>query len=392
MATKPLEGIRILDLSRYLPGPYCTQLLADFGAEVIKVEDVKGGDLGRSLPPLLGETSSRFYTVNRNKKSISLNLKSEKGREVFKRLARDADVVVDQFRPGVMDKLGIGYEVLKSLNERLIYCSITGYGLNGPMRDAAGHDLNYLNYAGVTGVTGTAAGGPAMSGVQFADMAGGSLYAVIAILMALQGREKTGRGQLCDVAMTDGAISLLTYTLGEWSGSGLLPRMGQGILGGGFACYQIYETKDHQYVSLAAVENKFWAGFCAKLGYDDYARLQWKASAQPEILTQIRERMREKTRDEWVAFFADSDICFSPVLTAEEMCSHPQTQAREMTRTIPVEQGNVVVTGVPVKLSETPGEPVYTFARLGEHNEAILREAGFTAEEIAALRQEGVIG
>jgi len=218
---------------------------------------------------------------------------------------------------------------------------------------------------------------------------------VIAILLALEGRARTGKGQLCDVAMMDGAISLLTYTLGEWSGTGVWPKMGQGVLSGGYACYQIYEAKDGKFVSLGAVENKFWAGFCHKLGLDAYIPLQWTEDKQAEILQVVRETMKTKTRDEWTAFFADSDICFSPVLDAAEMCSHPQTQARKMIDRIPnVNQSgrDVIVTGVPVKLSETPGVPVYTFAALGQHNEEILRQAGYSAEEIDAFRQEGVIG
>lgn len=211
----PLEGIRVLDLSRYLPGPLATQLLADFGAEVIKVED-RAGELGRYLPPLINGESSRFYTVNRNKKSITLDMKKEDGKKVFRALAAKADIVVDQFRPGVMDKMGLGYESLRKINDRLIYCIITGYGLTGPMRDTAGHDLNYLNISGVTELTGTKNGMPSLCGVQIADIAGGSLYAVIAMLLAVMARDNTGKGQLCDVAMMDGALSLLSYTIGEW--------------------------------------------------------------------------------------------------------------------------------------------------------------------------------
>lgn len=396
MTKLPLEGIRVLDLSRYLPGPYCTQMLADFGAEVIKVEEIHGGDLGRQRTPLLGDTSSRFFTVNRNKKSLSLNLKNEQGKAIFRHLVKDADIVVDQFRPGVMDRLGLGYEELKKINERLIYCCITGYGLNGPMRDAAGHDLNYLNYAGVTGITGSPLGGmPAMSGTQFADIAGGSLYSIIAILMALHAREHTGKGQLCDVAMMDGAISLLTYALGEWGGSGVMPTIGQGGLSGGYATYQIYETKDHKYVSLGAVEEKFWARFCVQMGLTEYIPFQWEEEKQAEILAVVRARMLEKTRDEWVEFFADSDICFSPVLNAAEVCAHPQTKARHMIEELENVNGSgksVMLTGVPIKLSETPGVPKYEFAALGQHNDEILSKAGYTPEEIMAFRAEGAIG
>ncbi|HEX3011833.1 MAG TPA: CoA transferase, partial [Syntrophomonadaceae bacterium] len=253
--TLPLEGIKVLDLSRYLPGPFCTQLLADFGAEVIKVEDPRGGDLGRHLAPLIENQSARFYTVNRNKKSITLDLKQEEGKAAFKKLVLNSDVVVDQFRPGVMDKLGLGYENLREVNDKIIYCTLTGYGLNGPLRNTAGHDINYLSLAGITELTGTSQGKPAICAAQIADIAGGSLYSVIAILLALAARDKTGQGQLCDIAMMDGAVSLLSYTLGEWSGWGRLPERGGDVLTGGYAFYNIYQTKDNKYVSLGALED-----------------------------------------------------------------------------------------------------------------------------------------
>lgn len=390
----PLEGVRILDLSRYLPGPFCTQILADFGAEVIKVEDPKGGDLGRSLTPCIEGESARFYTVNRNKKSISLDLRKEEGKAIFKKLVASADVVVDQFRPGVMAQMGLGYDQLREINERLIYCAITGYGLTGPLRDVAGHDLNYLSLAGVTGLTGTYQGPPAMSGVQIADIAGGTLYAVIAILLALASREKNGKGQLCDVAMLDGSISLLAYTLGEWSGWGRLPERGNDVLTGGYACYNVYQTKDNQYVSLGAVEDKFWAEFCERIGRPEYIKMQWDTAQQPEVIADVREIMRGKTRDEWVEFFASSDICFTPVLTLEEMCEQPQVVAREMIlklRNVRNSGKDVALTGVPVKLSETPGKAVLTFPKLGEHNEEILAAIGFSAADMERLRRDGVI-
>lgn len=390
----PLEGVRILDLSRYLPGPFCTQILADFGAEVIKVEDPKGGDLGRSLTPCIEGESARFYTVNRNKKSISLDLRKEEGKAIFKKLVASADVVVDQFRPGVMAQMGLGYDQLREINERLIYCAITGYGLTGPLRDVAGHDLNYLSLAGVTGLTGTYQGPPAMSGVQIADIAGGTLYAVIAILLALASREKNGKGQLCDVAMLDGSISLLAYTLGEWSGWGRLPERGNDVLTGGYACYNVYQTKDNQYVSLGAVEDKFWAEFCKRIGRTEYIKMQWDTAQQPEVMADVREIMRGKTRDEWVEFFASSDICFTPVLTLEEMCEQPQVVAREMIlklRNVRNSGKDVALTGVPVKLSETPGKAVLTFPKLGEHNEEILAAIGFSAADMERLRRDGVI-
>ncbi|HCF51418.1 MAG TPA: CoA transferase [Syntrophomonas sp.] len=391
----PLEGIRVLDLSRYLPGPFATQMLADFGAEVIKVEDPKGGDLGRMLPPLIAGESARFFTVNRNKKSITLDLKKAEGQEVFKRLAANSDVVVDQFRPGVMEKMGLGYEQLKAVNPGIIYCALTGYGLDGPLRDAAGHDLNYLNLAGITGVTGVYQSKPAISGTQIADIAGGTLHSVIGILLALAARQKTGQGQICDVAMMDASVSLMAYTLGEWSGQGTLPVLGDDLLTGGYAFYQIYTTKDGKYVSLGAVEDKFYAEFCRKINRPDLIEKQFKKASQRQIIAEISEIMLERTRDEWVEFFADSDICFTPVLELDEVCQHPQVKARNMI----IEMENfsntdktVRLTGIPIKLSETPGQIKLKFPILGEHNDEVLMSVGgFTQEEVKNLRAEKVI-
>lgn len=390
----PLEGVKVLDLSRYLPGPFCTQILADFGAEVIKVEDPQGGDLGRNIPPFVGEESARFFTVNRNKKSVTLDLRQAEGKEVFKKLVAVSDVVLDQFRPGVMDRLGLGYEVLKQINDRLIYCALTGYGLSGPMRDAAGHDQNYLSIAGVTELTGTYPGTPAMSAVQIADIAGGTLYAVIGILLALASRERSGKGQLVDVAMTDGSLSLLAYTIGEWSGWGRLPERGNDMLTGGYACYKVYATKDERFVTLGAIEGKFWAEFCEKVGRTEYIKEQWNTKRQPAIIEDLKGIFREKTRDEWVEFFKDNDICFTPVLTLEEVVEHPQILAREMVLKLTNVNNSgkdIVLTGIPVKLSDTPGEIKLTFPKLGEQNQEILSALGYSQEEIEEFRRKRVI-
>lgn len=391
----PLKGIRVLDLSRYLPGPFATQILADFGAEVIKVEDPKGGDLGRLLPPLIAGQSARFYTVNRNKKSVTLDLRKTAGQEAFKRLAAKSDVVVDQFRPGVMEKMGIGYESLKEINPALIYCALTGYGLDGPLRDVAGHDLNYLSLAGITGVTGAYQSKPAMCGVQIADIAGGTLYSVVGILLALAQRQKSGQGQLCDIAMMDASLSLLAYTIGEWCGEGQLPVIGDDLLTGGYAFYQIYPTKDGKYISLGAIEDKFYAEFCRKINRPELFEKQWDKELQREIIAEITQIMMEKTRDEWVEFFADSDICLTPVLELDEVCQHPHVKARNMI--IDIEDigspgKRISLTGIPVKLSDTPGEVRLEFPLLGEHNEDILTTVGgFTPEEIEQMRSDKVI-
>ncbi len=390
----PLEGIKVLDLSRYLPGPMCTQILADFGAEVIKIEDPQGGELGRSVPPLIAGESPRFYAVNRNKKSITIDLKQEDGREIFRKLVTRADVVVDQFRPGVMKKMNLDYDSLKQINPELVYCAITGYGLTGPMAAAGGHDLNYLSLAGVTGLTGAYRGMPAMSGAQIADITGGALYSALAIMLALASRQKTGRGQLCDIAMMDCSISLLAYSLGEWAGRGHLPEMGNDILTGGYAFYNIYRTKDDRFVSLGAVEGKFWTDFCYKIDRSEYIKCQWNIDLQRDMIDDVRAIMLTRTQEQWVEFFKDSDICFTPVLTMEEMCAHPQTQAREMIIKLPDFKGtglDIPLTGVPIKMSQTPGEARLSFPRLGEHNREVLQEAGYTNQDIDVFEHCQVI-
>lgn len=390
----PLEGIKVLDLSRYLPGPLCTQILADFGAEVIKIEDPQGGELGRSVPPLIAGESPRFYAVNRNKKSITIDLKQEDGREIFRKLVTRADVVVDQFRPGVMKKMDLDYDSLKQINPGLVYCAITGYGLTGPMAYAGGHDLNYLSLAGVTGLTGAYRGMPAMSGAQIADITGGTLYSALAIMLALASRQKTGRGQLCDIAMMDCSISLLAYSLGEWAGRGHLPEMGNDVLTGGYAFYNIYRTMDDRFVSLGAVEGKFWTDFCHKIDRPEYIKCQWNTELQRDMIDDVRAIMLTRTQEQWVEFFKDSDICFTPVLTMEEMCAHPQTQAREMIIKLPDFKGtglDIPLTGVPIKMSQTPGEARLSFPRLGEHNREVLQEAGYTNQDIDVFEQRQVI-
>ena len=389
----PLEGIKILDLTRYLPGPFATQLLADFGATVIKVEE-PGGELGRALPPFVSGYGTRFASVNRNKKSITLNLKNEKAREIFSKLVSESDVLVEQFRPGVMDKLGLGYEDLKKINAGLVYCAITGYGLTGPWREKAGHDVNYLSIAGVSSLTATREGQPVMSSVQIADVAGGSLYAVIAILLALFNRTKTGKGQLCDISMMDGALSLLAYTIGEWSGNDKLPLPGREFLTGGFAMYNIYKCKDGSYVSLGAIEQKFWHGFCSKLKREDLIPLQYIPEKQDYVIEELSSIFLEKTRDEWVAFFERDDICFTPVLRLDEVPLQEQVAAREMIIKSLNFMGSgkdIFITGNPVKLSDSPCNINMTFPAVGEHSEDILLSLGYSQEDIEDFRREGVI-
>ena len=246
----PLEGVKILDLSTMLPGPFCSMILADFGAEVIKVEAVKGGDLFRGGVPKIGDTGGAFFQVNRNKKSITLNLKSDEGKEIFYKLAKDADVVLEQYRPGVVKKLGVDYETIKAINPKIVYCSLSGYGQTGPYRLTSGHDLNYISYAGILGLTARKGQTPTIPGVQIADIGGGALYAAIGILIALMGVKRNGVGQYVDTSMLDGAVSWLPVLANDYFVKGVSPKAAENILNGQNACYEVYETKDGRYISI----------------------------------------------------------------------------------------------------------------------------------------------
>lgn len=390
----PLSGIQVLDLTRYLPGPLCTQMLADFGAEVIKVEDPRGGDLGRSLTPVVAGQSALFYTVNRNKQSLTLNLKHPQGQDIFRQLVKDSDVVVEQFRPGVMERLGLDYASLKEINPGLVYCAISSFGQTGPLSPCAGHEINYLGLSGVMKLTGGLQQKPIMPGVQIAGISGGTHHAVIAILMALMHRQKTGLGQLCDISIMDGAITLLTYALGEWSALGRLPVLGEEFLSGGYACYNIYQCKDSEYMSLAAVEERFWAVFCSRLELPQFIPEQWNPDYQAAMKAEISRVIKLKNRAEWEKAFAGLDICFTPVLNLDEMIHHPQVKARDMIHQVRDIRGSgldIAVTGLPIQLSDSPGQVQLRFPELGEHNQEILSAAGYGEEELRVLKEKGII-
>ncbi len=388
----PLEGIKVLDLSKTLPGSFCTQILANYGAEIIKIED-RTGDPVRQLQPLIGGQSIRFYEVNRNKKSITLDLREKAGQEIFKRLTAVSDVIVDGFRPGTMDKWGLDYRVLKEINGRIIYCAVNAFGATGPLSKVPAHDINVLSLAGVAGLTGTI-DQPAMSPIQIAALAGGSLYSIIAILMALNQRNHSGQGQFCDVSMLDGSISLLVYTLAEWSGWGRLPQRGNELNTGGYAYFNVYETSDNQYVSLGASEKKFWTKFCQTIGRPEYIPIHKKPEVQPSMIKDIRRIMKQKSQAEWVEIFGDADICFAPVLSLDEVSCHPQVLNREML--IKVEnfcESNhpIVLPGLPIKFSASPGEINFICPELGQHNQEVLEAIGYTSEEINHFLDQEII-
>jgi len=376
-----LDGITVIDLSRLLPGPYCSMILADHGARVIAIEDK------RFLADGLF-----FNLINRNKEHMTLNLKTEKGLEIFYRLIEKADVLLEGFRPGVVDRLGVGYESVKQANPKIIYCSITGYGQNGPFRDRVGHDVNYLSYAGVLDLIGEKDHPPAIPGVQIADIAGGGMNAAIGILLALLARGNTGKGQYIDISMTDGMVGFLPAALFFRQLTGQEPRRADGLLSHRYACYNTYETADGRYLSIGAVENRFWKQLCDTLEIPEYAPLQYDDQRREEILQYMRKTFKQKTLDEWDAILADLDICWGIIQSTKEVLEDPLFLERETVVEIEGEDGKKSKTlGVTVKLSETPGTIRTPPVNFGESTAAILKEYGYSPEEIKELEENEVI-
>lgn len=389
---KPLDNITVLDLTRLLPGAVATMMLGDFGADIIKIEEPGLGDPARQSRAGIKQPGAYFLATNRNKRSVTINLKHERGREVFLKLVEKADVVVEGFRPGVMDRLGIGYETLKSLNPRLIYCAITGYGQDGPYRLRAGHDANYLSVAGLLGVNGPKGGPPVLSGVQLADLAGGSLNAVIGVLLALQARARTGEGQFVDVSMMDGSLAMMFVPFASFLANGAQPERGNEGLSGRYACYQLYETKDGRYLSLGALEHKFWENACRVLGREDFIGKCFNHGAQEEMIAAFREIFKTRTSAEWLAAFENVDTCVALVNDIAEMIEDPQVKHRGLIAEIehPTE-GRLKQIGPTVKLSATPGAMRLPPPRLGEHTREILKSLDYTDEMIESLAREGVV-
>ena len=396
MSPAALDGVRVLDLSRLLPGPFCSLLLADFGAEVIKVEDTGMGDYVRWATPYVegldaSTRSARFLALNRNKQSIRIDLKSDAGREAFLRMAADADVVLESFRPGVLDRLGVGYNALREVNPGIVVCAISGYGQDGPLRDRSGHDMNYLGLIGLLGLTGEADGSPVQAAGQIADLGGGALMAAFGILAALRHRDRTGEGQLVDVSMADGALSWLAMDavrelLGEPQ------RRGHMELSGAFVCYRPYACADG-FVTLGALEPKFWQAWCAGVDREDLVPRQFDAPGTPAHAA-VQEVFLTRTRAEWAAFAGEHDCCLEPVLDLGEALASPLVAAREMVVAIdqPGAAHPVKMLGVPVKLSATPGDPHRRPAPgLGEQTDELLREVGYDDDAIAALKAAGAV-
>jgi alpha-methylacyl-CoA racemase len=393
----PLEGLTVLDLSRLLPGGFCSLLLADFGADVIKVEDTGMGDYIRWSPPYYEGAADTakgalFLSLNRGKRSIRLNLKSDGGREALLRLVRDADVLLESFRPGVLDRLGVGYERLRLQNPGLVYCAITGYGQDGPNRGRSGHDMNYLGLNGLLGLTGDADGPPVQTAGQIADLGGGALMAAVGILVALRERERSGEGQLVDCSMFDGSLSWLAMLAAEAFATGRAPRRGELGLAGRYNCYRPYECADG-WVTLGALEPKFWQAFCEGVGRPDLAEHAFDAPGSASH-ADVAAIFRERTRDEWRAFASEHDCCLEPVLGLDEALESELVAAREMVVDLaqPGATRPVKLLGVPVKLSRTPGDPSRAPGpELGEHTDEVLAAAGYEPDQLTALHASGDI-
>lgn len=371
--SEPLSKIRVLDLTRLLPGPYCSQMLADFGAEVIKVEEPETGDYARwSRPQIDDDYSALFASLNRNKKSVTLNLKAEEDRDVFLKLVESADVVIESFRPGVMDRLKLDYSTLKDVNPKLIYCAITGYGQTGPFKHEPGHDINYLSYSGLLHFQGSKGEAPTIPATQIADIGGGSLMAVVGILTALVSRNETGKGQFVDISMTDGVLSMLQTILPNFLASASIDN--DLPLAGSRACYNVYKTADERYLSVGALEPKFWKAFCEGIEKPEFIPLLNEgAQVQEQLRKKIGKVIASKPLAKWLPIFEDIEACVSPVLTLPEVIAHPQTQARDMIfETDDAEKGKMKHVGIPIKLSDTPGTIRTKAPKLGEHNEEIL--------------------
>ncbi len=391
--TMPLQGMRVLDLTRLLPGPYCTLLLGDMGADVLKVEDPALGDYLRLNPPIASSGMSiHFHVLNRNKRSVALDLKRKEGRELLLELAGGwANVLVEQFRPGVMERLGLDYETVRESNPSMVYCSITGYGQDGPYRDVAGHDINYLGYAGVLGSTGPADGSPVLCGVQIADLAGGGMFGALSILMAYTHALRTGEGQHVDVSMMDGSVSWLSINTGELLAGGPPPRRGSQLLWGATPCYNVYEAADG-YMAVGAIEAKFWKRLCEVLGRPDYATQQFVPEKFDEVFTWLRDSFKQKTRAEWTELFAGEDACVSPVLDLDEVPVDAQVRHRGMMPDVEDEKlGRMSTIGIPFKFSATPGEIRRSAPLLGEHTDEVLEMLGCSAAETARLREQGIV-
>ncbi|MDG9853175.1 CoA transferase [Pseudomonas nitroreducens] len=389
----PLASLKILDFSTLLPGPFASLLLADMGAQVLRVESPTRMDLVRVLPPHVDGTSASHAYLNRNKRCIALDLKQAEAVEVVKQLVQEYDIVLEQFRPGVMDKLGVGYEALKAINPKLIYVSITGYGQTGPLRDRAGHDINYLALAGVASYTGRRETGPLPLGVQLADIGGGSLHGVMGLLAAVIHRQQTGEGQQVDVSMTDCAFSLHGMAGAGYLAAGVEPEMeGLALNGGSF--YDYYRTRDGRWFSVGSLEPQFMQQFCTAIGRPELAArgLSPKPEEQQSLKREIAIEFEKQDFTHWQERFAALDACVEPMLSLAEAVEHPQLRERGVVTQVPNGKGGAQrQVACPIRFSAGLPEPRHIGAALGAHTTQVMAELGYTDEQVAALKAAKVI-
>jgi len=387
--TLPLEGIRILDLSRLLPGPYCSMLLSDLGAEVIKFEQPGVGDYMREMIPEI------FMSVNRNKKSVTLSLKSEKGKEVFYRMVEKSDVVLEGFSPGVTERLGVDYGKVSKINPMIVYCSISGFGQDGPYRDRPGHDINYLGVGGVLSLPGRVGEPPSRPGIPVGDLSS-SMFATVSILAALMARDKMGKGQYIDVSMTDSIVSWMSVRAGGYLTKGKLPKVSE--MSHMSPANDIFETKDGKKITVGALEEHFWENLCKVLGLEElfndtrYSTHKKRVENGKEISEKLRSVFLKKTRDEWLQKIEKARVPCGPVYTMEEVFSDPHIIHRGLVQEIDDPKlGKIKQVPFPVKFSETPAEVKSPPPEMGEHTEKVLLAFGYSREEIEDLKRENVV-
>jgi len=391
--TLALEGIKILDLSRLLPFNYCTMMLADLGAEVLKIEEPGIGDYMRWLPPILKKENAVFLMANRNKKSMTLNLKDEKAKEILRKLVKEYDVLFESFRPGVMKKLGVGYENLKEINPRLIFCSSTGYGQDGPYSARPGHDMNYISVAGILEATGRHTGAPVIPGIPIADMSIG-IFSAFSILAGIISRNKTGKGQYIELSMTDCMVSYNMVNIANYIAS--QQPQGSEILGiaGETPCYNVFKTKDGKFISLGNIEEKFWINLLKLIGREDLSEYQFAVGEkQKKAMAELNKVFLTRTRKEWLDLLEGKDICYAQVNDIEDLMADPHVEHRKMLLKSehPVE-GEILTVGFPFKFSETPAKIRTPSPVLGQHTEEILSGLGYSNQDMEAMKEKGVIG
>lgn len=390
-----LDGIKILDMSRLAPGPHCSMLLSDFGADVTLVEAVPGASAklgGMNRGGEAAERAAAYNALGRGKKSIALNLKDEAARDIFYKLVKDADVVMEGFRPGVVARLGVDYETLSKINPRIICCSLSGFGQTGPYSNLVGHDINYISIGGALGVIGRPGTPPAIPVNVVADFAGGGLTAAFAICLTIIARERTGRGQDIDIGMSDGVLSLMTSAFSGFFSNGRPIRPGESMLNGAVPWYNTYQCSDGRWFSIGSIEPHFFEALCRVLGTEEFLGRQHESAIHPEMQAKWAGIFRMKTADEWMEIMSKFDICAAPVLEMENVVTNPHNLARGMVVEVDSPVGKVKQIGIGPKLSDTPGRVRSTAPLIGQHTDDVLKSLGYDEESIAKLREAGTIG